>query len=88
MKEFNFEKTNQELMEFLDNSPSSFHAVANMKAMLEEAGCSCLLEGEKWQLEPGKGYYVTRNCSDCIPDSQKGFYRISGYGKPQRFPCI
>lgn len=51
MKEFNFEKTNQELMEFLDNSPSSFHAVANMKAMLEEAGCSCLLEGEKWQLD-------------------------------------
>ena len=66
MKEFNFEKTNQELMEFLDNSPSSFHAVANMKAMLEEAGCSCLLEGEKWQLEPGKGYYVTRNDSALI----------------------
>lgn len=48
MKEFNFEKTNQELMEFLDNSPSSFHAVANMKAMLEEAAAAVF-----WKVKSG-----------------------------------
>ena len=30
-----FEKVNRELLDFLDKSPTSFHAVANMGAMLE-----------------------------------------------------
>lgn len=65
-KEFAFQEINQELLEFLDNSPSSFHAVANMEKELEQAGCIRLLEGQKWNLEPGKGYYVSRNGSALI----------------------
>lgn len=65
-REFAFEKINQELLEFLDNSPSSFHAVENMKQMLEENGYIRLLEGERWELEAGRGYYVTRNDSAII----------------------
>ncbi len=65
-KDLAFESINKELLEFLDNSPSSFHAVANMKDMLEQAGFTRLLEGEKWKLETGKGYYVTRNDSALI----------------------
>ena len=65
-KDFAFDRINRELLYFLDNSPSSFHAVANMKHMLEQAGCIRLLEGEKWELTPGEGYYVTRNDSALI----------------------
>ncbi len=63
---FEFEQVNRELLAFLDASPSSFHAVENMKEMLEEAGYTRLLEGRKWNLEAGKGYYVTRNDSALI----------------------
>lgn len=61
-----FEKFNGELLNFLDNSPTSFHAVANMRNMLEDAGFKRLLEGEAWSLEEGSGYYVTRNDSSLI----------------------
>ena len=33
-----FEEINQDLLGFLDSSPTSFHAVENMKHMLERAG--------------------------------------------------
>ena len=62
----NFEKTNEELIKFLDNSPSAFHATANMCEMLKNAGFTRLYEGEKWNLEAGNGYYVTRNDSALI----------------------
>lgn len=65
-KKENFDKINQELLDFLDNSPTSFHAVANMRAMLENAGFERLLEGEAWRLREGSGYYVTRNDSSLI----------------------
>lgn len=67
-------KINRELLEFLDNSPTGFHAVANMKAMLEQAGFKRLLEGQAWTLKGGKGYYVTRNDSALIA------FRIPGKG--------
>ena len=62
----NFDETNRELLSFLDHSPSAFHATANMCEMLKEAGCTRLYEGEKWKLEAGRGYYVTRNDSALI----------------------
>lgn len=65
-KNFAYEEVNRELLEFLDSSPSSFHAVANMKGMLEAAGFTRLLEGCRWELKPGCGYYVTRNDSAII----------------------
>ncbi len=64
--QWNYEEVNRQLLTFLDDSPSSFHAVANMKAMLEEAGYCRLHEGRHWKLEPGTGYYVTRNDSALI----------------------
>ncbi len=62
----NFENLNQKLLTFVDNSPTSFHAVDNMKAILEEAGYNRLLEGESWKLKEGGRYYVTRNDSSLI----------------------
>ena len=50
-----FEEINQELMAFLDGSPTSFHAVENMKRMLDKAGFHRLLEGKRWELARGAG---------------------------------
>ena len=62
----NFEQTNKELFSFLDRSPNAFFAVANMCDLLKKAGMTRLYEGTPWNLETGKGYYVTRNDSALI----------------------
>ena len=54
------------LMEFLDNSPSVFHAVANLENELIAAGYTRLLEHESWQLSPGGRYYLTRGGSAIV----------------------
>ena len=50
----------QALMRFLDQSHSSYHAVAALRDMLETAGYTCLQETETWTLQPGGKYYMTR----------------------------
>ena len=57
---------NNDLLDFLNNSPTAFHAVASLSQMLEAAGFTRLHEGESWQLEANLGYYVTRNDSSII----------------------
>lgn len=58
---------------------------ANMCEMLKEAGCTRLYEGEKWKLEAGRGYYVTRNGSALIAFfiPKKDFTGFQIMGKPQ-----
>ena len=51
------------LKEFLDRSPSRYHAVANVRQMLLTAGYEQLGEAEQWALQPGKGYFVVRGGS-------------------------
>ena len=55
-----------ELISFLKNTPSAFHAVKNIKEMLDGAGFTCLDESKKWELKKGGKYYVTRNLSSVI----------------------
>ncbi len=57
---------NVRLMEFIACSPTPFHAVANMVEMLRDAGFQFLPEDSEWQLEPGRGYYTTRNGSSLV----------------------
>ncbi len=57
---------NEGLLGFLDASPTPFHATLNMAMMFENAGFIKLLEEEKWELEQGKKYFVTRNDSSII----------------------
>lgn len=59
-------EVSRELISFIDRSPSSFHAVANMAKELEAAGFIYLSEGQRWELKAGQGYYVTRNGSALI----------------------
>lgn len=57
---------NEGLLEFIDASPTPFHATQTMASQLLQAGFTELLESEEWSLEAGKGYFITRNYSSII----------------------
>lgn len=64
-----------DLLSFMEKAPTAFHAAEELRALLEAAGCIRLNESEKWRIEPGKKYVVTRNRSSVIAFSvpEKGF---------------
>lgn len=68
------------LLDFIQRSPTAFHAVANISRMLEGAGYRPLNECEGWDLVPGGRYYVTRNLSSIIafrlPESGPDHFQI------------
>ena len=57
---------NEKMLEFIENSPTAFHAVENVKAELKALGFVELCEGKSWNIECGKGYFVSRNNSSFI----------------------
>ncbi len=57
---------NKKLFDYIEKSPTAFHAVSNTASILESNGFERLCEGEKWSLRAGKGYFVTRNGSSLI----------------------
>lgn len=61
-----YQETVQELFSFIESSPTAFHAVDNMKQMLDKEGYTQLLEGSHWELSEGGKYYVIRNGSSMI----------------------
>ena len=52
-----------DLLAFLSECPSRFHAAAHLGCKLDQAGYTRLSEGKTWDLVPGGKYYVTRNGS-------------------------
>ena len=52
-----------DLLRFIDSSPSPFHAVDSLCRRLADAGYVRLTENAPWQLAPGGKYFVTRNGS-------------------------
>jgi aspartyl aminopeptidase len=56
----------QDLLDYIDASPSPWHAVATAVADLEQRGYRRLAEDEAWDLQPGHGYYVVRDGSSLI----------------------
>ena len=52
-----------ELIDFIYESPNSFHAVSNLKEILIKNGFAELLEGEKWKIEKGGKYFTAKNGS-------------------------
>ena len=70
-----------QLLAFIRNSPSCFHAVRNVASRLSEAGFVPLREDGRWQLTPGTGYFVTRNSSSIAafvvpPDGRCSRFKI------------
>lgn len=58
--------TAQEFLAFLNQSPTPFHAVANMKKILLDAGFEALREADSWHITAGGRYVITRNDSSLI----------------------
>ncbi|MCR5188485.1 MAG: M18 family aminopeptidase [Treponema sp.] len=58
--------SSQKMLDFIQKSPSCFHAIYNIKEQLEKNGFSELKEEEIWKLEEGKKYFVRRNASSII----------------------
>ena len=61
-----YREVSEKLLQFLQKSPTAFHAVDNIRNRLLENDYVELNEGSSWQLEKGKKYFVTRNNSSII----------------------
>ena len=55
-----------ELIDFIQDSPSCYHVVANAATMLQDAGAIMLDEKQSYKLEQGNCYFVKRNNSSII----------------------
>ena len=85
-------KITTDLLEFIENSPSCFHAVQTTKEILTKHGFTELSEDQTWNLTPGNDYFVTRNGSSIIafsiPESvvlQNGFRIIASHSDSPSF---
>ena len=56
----------KQLLEFIDQSPTAFHAVESLKKTFLSKEYTQLHETEKWQLDWNKKYFVCRDDSACI----------------------
>ena len=59
-------KSVSEFIEFLNNSPSCYHATANLEAMLKAENYTQLHEHEDWTLLPGGKYFMVRGGTTLI----------------------
>lgn len=91
MKEY--QRCAKEMLEFIERSPGCFHAVANVKDILGEKGYVELSERDDWTIEPGRGYYVTRNDSSVIAfrlpkeknGTPEGFHMVAAHSDSPSF---
>ena len=70
-----------EFLDFMNASPSSYHAIANLAAMVEEAGYVRLSEQDAWNIRPGGKYYICRGGTALmafrIPEAITGGFLMS-----------
>jgi aspartyl aminopeptidase len=79
-------KLAQELIDFIYASPSAFHAVENVKNQLNTNGFNELKNEDRWQLQNGGRYFVTKNDSAIFAfvvgkssPAEKGFKLIGAH---------
>ena len=81
---------NQQLIDFIADSPTPFHAVESIKSRLDAAGFSELPESDSWSVKAGEGYYLVRNQSSIIawrqPESFDAGIRMVGAHTDS--PCL
>ncbi|MDD5878898.1 MAG: M18 family aminopeptidase [Clostridiales bacterium] len=80
----------EELFQFIENSPSCFHAIETIRKKLNAEGFIELVEGRSWQIEKGKKYYATRNLSSIIafkiPENDfKNFHIVASHSDSPTF---
>lgn len=82
----------ENLLQYLNDSPTAYHATKNAAALLREAGFQELREREDWRLAPGGRYYLTKNSSAFIAFTigtgdlaQEGFRIIGAHTDS---PCL
>lgn len=88
MKEY--KKIARAMLEFIERSPSCFHAAANCMELLQKAGFQELQEREEWKLKKGGAYFVNRNGSSVIafrlPEGKaKGFHIVASHSDSPTF---
>lgn len=59
-------ETAQELLDFIEKSPSSYHVIDNFREMLFAAGFCEIREEDKWELVRGGKYFCVRGDSSVI----------------------
>lgn len=82
----------RELIDFINESPTNFHAILNLKKHLRENGFKQLFSGESWNIERGGKYFVTKNHSSLfafVPGSgdiaENGFKFICAHSDSPTF---
>ena len=63
---------NKQLINFINKSPSPYHAVSEVKSTLAENGYTELFENEVWSLAEGGKYFVIRGGTSIIAFRYKG----------------
>lgn len=88
--EMNALELTKEMLGFIEESPTAFHAVANVERILKENGFEKLDLLDKAELQPGGKYYTTQNDSAVIavkiPQNEaKGFRIVASHSDS---PCF
>ena len=75
-----------DLLTFIDQSPTAFHATDRTASRLSSAGFEELHEQEAWKLSPGDRRYVVRNGSSIVafvvgsePPEKSGFIMVGAH---------
>ena len=64
-----------DFLQFLEDSPTHFHAVSTASSRLLQAGFTELLETDRWSLAQGGRYFFRRNGSSVVAFTVGGAYR-------------
>lgn len=83
------EKYVNELLNFIESSPSVYHNIHLIKAILKNFNYTELKENTKWELEPNKAYYVVRDGASIItfktPLAATGFHIVASHNDSPAF---
>ncbi len=88
----NNDQFNQQFFAYLQSSPTPFHAVANIEDYLLQHNFSRLQENEKWRLNRGESYFISRENGAIIAFSlgmncslEQGFRMLAAHTDS---PCL
>ena len=79
------------LMSFISDSPTPFHAVAAMAQQLTAAGYGKLEVADKWHVQAGGRYFITRNDSTIVAfqlPKKNALQRMHMVGAHTDSPCL